>query len=240
MSERRPLGAQLALGVGLRDAATLEAFEPGANGMAVHWLRGALAAGGAERGWLWGGADSGRSHLLEGACHAAVAAGERAIYLDPEVVRAAPEAVLEGLESCRVVALDDVDALAGDGASEAALFDLCNRMQASRGLLLMAAAAAPLACGWQLPDLASRFAAATVFRLRALDDDGREAALRRRARQRGIDLSARTARYILTRFARDPVALFALLDDLDEASLSAQRRVTIPFVQALLDAGAER
>lgn len=228
-------GTQLALGVGLRDAATLDAFEPGDAGMALHWLRAALGSGQAERGWLWGGAESGRSHLLQGACHAAVEAGERAIYLTPDVIRPAPEAMLEGLEQCRVVALDDVDALAGDGAAEAALFDLCNRLLAAGTLLLAAAGAAPLACGWRLPDLASRFAAATVFRLRPLDDDGRERALRRRARLRGIDLSSRTARYILTRLPRDAGALFALLDDLDEASLSAQRRVTIPFVRELLD-----
>lgn len=252
-----PAGTQLPLGVHLRDAATLDAFEPGPNAAALHWLHGALAAVGAatgdttppppddrtttasargERGWFWGGAASGRSHLLAAACHAAVASGLRSIYLDAEAIRAAPGAVLDGLERCRVVVLDDVDALAGDHDCEVALFDLCNRLQAAGSLLLTSAGASPLACGWRLPDLASRFAAAAVFRLRPLDDEGRARALRRRARLRGIDLDARTAGYILSRFERDPHALFALLDDLDEASLTAQRRVTVPFVRSLLAA----
>lgn len=253
-------GVQLPLGVQLRDAMTLEAFEPGPNAAALHWLRAVLsrmsaptgavsdadagagsAAGSgpaarAERGWFWGGAASGRSHLLAGACHAAMASGLRSIHLPAAAIRPAPAAVLDGLEQCRLVVLDDVDALAGDHACEAALFDLCNRLHAADAVLLTSASATPLACGWRLSDLASRFAAAAVFRLRPLDDDARARALRRRARLRGIDLDARTASYILARFERDPHALFALLDDLDEASLTAQRRVTIPFVRSLLAA----
>jgi DnaA family protein len=233
-----PRGRQIPLGVRLRDAATLGAFEPGENAAALAWLTGVLAAppapGAGERGWFWGPATAGRSHLLEGACHACVDAGGAAIYLTPEVVAAAPESVLDGLERCALVAVDDVDALAGDGAAEAALFDLANRTQAAGTVLLLAAGGAPLACDFRLPDLVSRFAAATVFRLRPLDDEGRVRALRRRAARRGIDLDLRTARYVLTRFSRDPRALFALLDDLDVASLSAQRRITVPFVRELL------
>jgi DnaA family protein len=165
-----------------------------------------------------------------------MASGLRAIYLDAETIRPAPAAVLDGLERCGLVALDDVDALAGDHGCEAALFDLCNRLHMAGAVLLASASSTPLACGWRLSDLASRFAAAAVFRLRPLDDDGRARALRRRAHLRGIDLDARTAGYILARFERDPHALFTLLDDLDEASLTAQRRVTIPFVRALLAA----
>ena len=38
----------------------------------------------------------------------------------------------------------------------------------------------------------------------------------------------------MRRVARDMTALFNLLDKLDEASLSAQRRLTIPFVKTIL------
>ena len=237
----RLTGGQLPLGVGLRDLATLEAFEPGANGVALAWLEAALERAGSrvsggERGWFPGPASSGRSHLLQAACHARRAAGGRAIYLTPDVIREHPEAVLDGLESCDLVALDDLELLAGREDAELALFGLCNRLQERGGLLLVAASEPPQGCDWHLPDLASRLAQAAVFRLRPLDDEGRLRALLRRSRIRGIDLDGRTARFILTRFPRDPEALFALLDDLDEASLSARRRVTIPFVKALIEA----
>ncbi|MEE4298017.1 MAG: DnaA regulatory inactivator Hda [Pseudomonadales bacterium] len=232
---------QLPLGMRLADAATLDAFEPMTDGAALDWLRTrvgdvARSRGAAERGWFWGSAGCGRSHLLQAACHAVVEEGGRAIYLTSAVVEHDPEAALADLERCDAVALDDVDALVGRSAAELALFDLCNRMQERPGpsLLLFAAAAAPLACGFRLADLASRLAAATVFRIPALDDAGRGRALRRRAARRGMELEPRTIDYILARFPRDTHALFALLDDLDEASLSAQRRVTVPFVRELL------
>ncbi len=225
---------QLPLGVRLRDSATFAAFEPGSNGTALAWLRARCGAAGADRAWLWGAAGSGRTHLLEAACHAAEEAGQRAIYLTPEVVAAAPEAALEGLEYCSLVALDDCGRVAGQRDVEFALFDLCNRLGERGGMLLLAADAPPLTYPWLLADLASRLAAATVFRLHALDDAGKLAALQRRARLRGLELPAATARFILGRADRHPEALFRLLDDLDEASLAAQRRLTIPFVRGLI------
>ena len=236
-----PEPSQMPLGVRLADAATLDAFEPMPDTPALPWLRSRLAEierqrGRGERGWLWGAPGSGRSHLLQAACHGAEGAGARAIYLPAQVVARAPEAALADLERCDVVALDDVDEVLGDGAAEEAIFDLCNRMmdRAGPSLLLFAAAAPPLASGARLADLASRLAAATIFRVPTLDDAGRGRALRRRAARRGIELDTRTVDYILSHHARSAAALFALLDDLDLASLSAQRRITIPFVRERL------
>ena len=226
-------GAQLTLGVRLRDAATFAAFEPGDNGAALAWLQGRIGAG-AERGWFWGPEGSGRSHLLQAACHAAVDQGLRAIYLPARELTTDAAAVLDGLESCRLVALDDVGDLAGHRGTELALFDLCNRLAERGGLLLAAASAAPLSHPWALADLASRLAAAAVFRLRPLSDGAKLTALQRRARLRGLELPTATARFILSRADRRPEALFDLLDELDLASLVAQRRLTVPFVRNLL------
>lgn len=225
--------AQLPLGVRLRDDATFAAFEPGANGAALAWLQVRIGAG-AERGWLWGAPGSGRSHLLQAACHAAEDQGLRAIYLPASELTTDAAAVLEGLEQCRLVALDDLGDLAGHREAELALFDLCNRLTEHEGLLLASAAAAPLSHAWSLADLASRLAAAAVFRLRPLDDGTKLLALQRRARLRGLELPTATARFILSRADRSPEALFGLLDELDLASLVAQRRLTVPFVRHLL------
>jgi len=224
---------QLPLSVRLRDAATFAAFEPGDNGAVLAWLQGHIGAG-PERGWLWGPVGSGRSHLLQAACHAAVDRGLRAIYLPAEELVTDAPAVLEGLEHCGLVALDDLGELAGHRRAELALFDLCNRLAEQGGLLLAAASAAPLSHAWTLADLASRLAAAAVFRLRPLNDATKLVALQRRAKLRGLELPTATARFILSRADRRPEALFELLDELDLASLVAQRRLTVPFVRKLL------
>jgi len=78
-------------------------------------------------------------------------------------------------------------------------------------------------------------AASAVYQLRDLDDAGRLEALRLRAAQRGLQLPSETADYLLRRMPRDLPSLFELLDHLDEASLVAQRRLTVPFIRDALE-----
>jgi len=64
-------------------------------------------------------------------------------------------------------------------------------------------------------------------------------ALRLRAAQRGLQLPPETSEYLLKRMPRDLRSLFEILDELDEASLIAQRRLTIPFIRDALQKHAK-
>ena len=88
---------------------------------------------------------------------------------------------------------------------------------------------------WRLEDWRSRAAACIVYQLQELDDAGRMEALRLRAAQRGLQLPPETSEYLLKRVPRDLQSLFGILDQLDEASLAAQRRRTIPFIRDALE-----
>jgi DnaA family protein len=68
-----------------------------------------------------------------------------------------------------------------------------------------------------------------------LADDEQVQALQLRAAWRGLELPAEVARYLLQRTERSNRALFALLDRLDKAALTAQRKLTVPFVRAVLE-----
>ncbi len=129
--------------------------------------------------------------------------------------------------------VDDIDAVAGSGDWERALFALYERLRARGGLLLVAGRSAPAALGLKLPDLASRLAAGHVYALQPLSDADKSAVLRTRARSRGLEMSEEVASYLLARYPRDLHSLFALLDRLDTAALAAQRRLTIPFVRSI-------
>jgi len=74
-----------------------------------------------------------------------------------------------------------------------------------------------------------------VYQLRELDDAGRIEALRLRAAQRGLELPPETCEYLMRRVPRDLGSLFDILDRLDEASLMAQRRLTVPFIRVALE-----
>jgi DnaA family protein len=219
---------QLALGVRLRAAAVFESFAPGLNTELV----AALRSPGAAPLWLWGGHRSGKTHLLQATC---AAAGETAAYFPLNRSSALPPAALVGFENCRVLCLDDVDAVAGDLAWEQALFRLFNAAADLRTRLIFAAGAAPGALEWSLNDWRSRAAACVVYQLRDLDEAGRVEALRLRAAQRGLQLPQETCDYLLRRMPRDLPSLLDILDHLDEASLIAQRRLTVPFIRDALE-----
>ncbi|HKJ77017.1 MAG TPA: DnaA/Hda family protein, partial [Gammaproteobacteria bacterium] len=85
-----------------------------------------------------------------------------------------------------------------------------------------------------LPDLVSRLGWGLIFHVRPLSDEQMIDALQLRARQRGLDLPADVARYLLRHYRRDMTSLASLLERLDHASLVAQRRLTIPFVKQWL------
>ena len=79
-----------------------------------------------------------------------------------------------------------------------------------------------------------RLTLALVFQLQSLSDEDKLRALQLRASRRGLQLSDEVGRFILTRGTRSMSALFELLERLDQASLQAQRKLTIPFLKATL------
>lgn len=219
---------QLALGVRLRADAVFESFWPGCNGEIVATLRNP----GAPPLWLWGAGGTGKTHLLQAVC---AEAGAAAAYFPLTRALGLPPEALAGFARNRVLCVDDVDAVAGDLAWETSLFRLFNEAAELRTRLIFAAAAPPRQPDWCLEDWRSRAAACVVYQLRELDDDGRIEALRLRAAQRGLQLPQEISEYLLKRMPRDLRSLLGILDQLDEASLVAQRRLTIPFIRDALE-----
>ena len=239
MSEQSFGRAQLALNLRLRDASSFENYFVARNREAVERLQQAVqglsAAPQSPASWLllWGEPGTGKTHLLEAACRAAQAQGYAPLYVPLAEKKDFTTALLEDAEQAPLVCVDDVDAIAGDAAWEAALFALYERLRAQGGMLVLATRHSPAAIGLKLADLATRLAAGLVYQLKPLSDPEKISALRLRAQRRGLEMTEDVANYLLTRFARDTHSLFALLDKLDIAALAAQRRLTIPFLRGL-------
>jgi len=227
---------QLPLGVRLQDRATFDSFVAGPNTQTVARVQ-AMAMGERAVVWVCGPSGSGRTHLLHALC-AAVPLQLRVAYLPlaklPETEGIA--AALESAAEVDLLCLDDLDRVIGQPAAERALFSVYRKLEERQRSLLVSASQPPAALSWTLADIGSRFAASEVFVLHPLDEAEQHEALTRRAAGRGLDLPEETARYLLRRSPRDMASLCRLLDDIDLASLSAQRRLTVPFVRALLDA----
>ena len=222
--------SQIPLSVALPDQARFESFHPGPNAAVLEYLRNFAD----PVAWLWGPAGSGKSHLCQAMCRAGRELGQRCAYFALAAVPLPSPAVLKGWDSATLLCFDDIDRVAGDRDWEEALFTLFNHTREQGGRWLVSSVAPPSAVPIELEDLRSRLGWGPVFELRAMADNDRLLALRLRAGYRGLELPDDTGRYLLTRFSRDTHSLFRLLDDLDQASLRAQRRLTIPFVKSVV------
>jgi len=236
-------GRQLPLALRYPPDQRLETFVA-APGGALAQLRALAHSGGvgdATHGrpdWilLAGPAGVGKTHLALAVCAAADAAGRRAVYLPLKAAAGRLRAALDALEGSDVVALDGLDAIAGHRDDEVSLFDFHNRAR-SAGLAVLYTAQASLdALPLDLPDLRSRLAQCTRILLSPLGDEGRLTVLRERAQRRGLVLDEAALDWLLKRVGRDLAGLTALLDQLDRASLAAQRRITVPFLRKALAA----
>ena len=226
---------QLPLGVRLPAHAVFESFAIGVNAEIVAALRDPDPT----PLWLWGAPGSGKTHLLQATCAAASAAGPGgSAYFSLNPVLVLPPEALAGYERARVLCVDEVDQVAGNEPWERVLFELFNTAGEVGSKLIFAAAQAPRQIAWCLDDWRSRASACLVYQLQEPDDAGRAEALRLRAAQRGLQLPEETSDYLLKRMPRDLPSLCRLLDELDEASLVAQRRLTVPFIRDALERDA--
>lgn len=231
-------GGQLPLSIRLRESATFSNYVGSEKSALVSVLRQACLGGSERFVYFWGGSSLGKSHLLQAACHLAAEEGASCIYLPLKDIAQLDPQILDGIESMGIVALDDIDVIAGCKRWEAAVFHLYNRIRdEGEGALLVSGAAALVSSPLMLPDLRSRLAWGLVYQLEALNDEQKILALQQHAKARGLDLPSDVGHYLLRNYQRDFAALFVLLRRLDEASLVAQRKLTVPFVSGVIKSG---
>lgn len=235
MTAARARPAQIPLPFRQYDHSRLDQFSGGDNGAVLEHLAGLRPDTGRSITCLWGESGTGKSHLLQAMCTAMAGYGGRSAYLPLRQHAVLDPAMLQGLEQLDLVCMDDVESIAGLPDWEDAIFHLFNGLADAGRLLIFSAAVSPRGLPLQLPDLKSRLQSGLTFHLLPLPEAERLAALRERARQRGLELSEEVMTYMIRRLARDTHSLFRLLDRLDEASLSAKRKLTVPFVKELLE-----
>lgn len=226
--------SQLALGVRLRDEATFDNFLGARNRLAVGQVQALLASPACPVVYVCGATGTGKSHVLQAACHASEANGVHALCLSmTELVDHAPD-MLDGLERFPLVCMDDLDCIQHRPAWQEAVFHIYNRLLDNGCRLLLSATLTPTELALPLRDLDSRLRAAAVVQLLPPRDEDRLAILVARAERRGLVMNDEVAHYILRRASRHTGDLLGILDRLDDISLRAQRKLTVPFVKGVM------
>ena len=239
---------QLLLDLGPPPRPTFDNFIVGRNVEVLAVLRRLCAAPVADPParclYLWGEAGSGRSHLLRAACElldgrylAASSVAPHSIAADSITAEDVRDAMTCAASQPRcLLAIDDIEATGAE--VQEALFHALNAMREEpRAAIVVAGNAAPrdlkLAPGRD--DLRSRLAWGLAFELHGLDDQAKDAALARRADERGFALAPDVRRHLLTHFARDLGSLMRIVDALDRYALEYQRAITVPLIREYLE-----
>ncbi len=205
----------------------------GRNGELVHHLRAALEPSAGERFiYLWGSPGSGKSHLLEAFAARGRALGQRALRLGAVGFDEA-----QVPDDCRLVALDDAEALADD-AAQTALFNVYNGLRERGGALVASGGAAPGQLGLR-PELATRLGWGLVYQVHALSDEEKMEALGRRAHEHGWPLPHEVAGYLMRHASRDLPFLLGIVEALDRYSRETKRPITVPLLREILPSTAQ-
>lgn len=183
---------------------------------------------------LYGGCDSGKTHLLNACAH--YARESRIIFhlFDAQQLVQAKAKNFDEFAEGSVIGVDNLDLLAGNRAWEEQFYQLINRVKNGELRLLFTLSRMPRDTGFRLPDLKSRLMWGLLITLQSVDDEQLESILQKRAKLLGLKISEDAISYLLSHYSRKLSDQMELLYQLDQISLSSQRKVTVPLIKQSL------
>ncbi|MFN4355682.1 HdaA/DnaA family protein [Parvibaculum sp.] len=173
---------------------------------------------------LSGPSGSGKTHLAE---VWRMASG--AVSLRPDMLASAD---IPGLVAQRAIILEDLETLTSKG--ERALFHLLNLVRAEEAFLLITSREALARLPLALPDLTSRLKAVPQIELGPPDDVLLAGILVKLFDDRQLRVTPAVVSYLASRIERSVKAAREAVAELDIASLSGKRPITVPLAAEIL------
>lgn len=193
---------------------------------------------------LTGEAGTGKTHLLQAAVHAQrVHTGESsAVYLGlgalQEQLRESREQeltrFLERYESCRLLAVDNLDDLVDSPVLQEGVLYLFNRMRSIGGHLLVAGRQSPNLLAGLRSDLRSRLLWGALVPMELPEDAMLGAILEKMVHDRQVRCSPELLKFLCLRLPRRIPDYVAALDRLNNAGLGLKRPLTVPLAKQVL------
>jgi len=185
--------------------------------------------------FLWGDAGTGKTQLLQATCQYQTQLGKTAAYLPLQELQVFSPQILDGMGNIDLICLEDIELVCGNTQWEEALFNLFNQLRLTGGRLVISSNTSPQQSNVRLNDLKSRLCSGLPLNLKPLSDEGTIKALQAHADKLGLELKHDMAKYLINHYPRDLPNLWSLLDTLNQASLIAKRKLSIPFIKSTLN-----
>ncbi|MFK4048526.1 MAG: DnaA regulatory inactivator Hda [Acinetobacter venetianus] len=195
-----------------------------------------LHAGLVSRFYIYGGAGTGKSHLLSAICDSYLELGRPAIKVSLLELLDAPIEAITSLEFYDLVALDDIDAISGVPHWQKAVFHLMNNHE---GQLVFSSRVAPIELKLELPDLQSRLTQAVSVKVpNGSSFTDRQALLQSVMTRRGIHFDQQIIDYLLLNGPHQASILLQTLAQLEKMLKGEKTKLSntiLKQIYALID-----
>lgn len=196
------------------EAPTLENFVVGENAELLQALRHCRAGMGPQFIYLWGPAGCGKTHLLRA--------------LTPLQRWRVPEFD----DEVNLYTVDNVNLLDDEDLEK--LFFLMNAVRSHPQSRIVVSGSVPVAGLTIREDVTTRLSWGLVYRIAYLPGDLAQAEFLRLAKNRGVEMSAELAKWVIEHCTRDMRGLRHYLDTIDQYTMRTKRRVTLALLQECL------
>lgn len=198
-----------------------------------------LHAGLINRFYLYGGAGTGKSHLLTAICDSYLEVGKSAIKVSLLELLDAPIEAITSLEMYDLVALDDIESISGVPHWQKAVFHLINNNNDGGGQLVFSSRVAPIELKLELPDLQSRLTQAVSVKVPTGQSYAdRYALLNSVLDRKGVHFDPQITDYLLLHGPTQTSTLLQTLEQLEKLLQGEKLKLsnaTIKQIYALID-----
>ncbi|MEK9793804.1 MAG: DnaA/Hda family protein [Gammaproteobacteria bacterium] len=138
-------------------------------------------------------------------------------------------------DSYNLLVIDDLDQLISTPIFEEKLFTILNNQILNKKPAVITSSRDISECSFTLKDLSSRLLSDKIFTINELSDSEKIEMMISLSSQRGLVIPEKSLNYIINNCNRDLFFLCAFIRSLDDVSLSAKKRITIPFIKKVID-----
>jgi len=176
---------------------------------------------------IYGSKSSGKTHICEALCNEYL---NCSTFIDTKtkLLNLVPYDFYE------LLVIDDLDQLISSKQDEERLFTLINNQILHKKPVVISSSKDVDNCVIHLKDLSSRLLSDKIFTISDLSDLDKIDMMTLYCSQRGLEIDEKVLQYIMNNCSRDLYFLCALIKNLDRASLSLRRKITIPFIKKVV------